>query len=225
MLQSRTLARESAFIKQTLFALALCGWLSVAAAQNSAYHRVQLEHGISLELPSHWKPLSADTRSNVRAAGQAMAEAAAAEGSEGKRTLLAVNAPPAPTGAIVRVSFSPKWDLTDADLAQLSASDLEDLGAYVRTEIEKVTAQARVKVVHQQLPRIERLAGRTALILEYERTSATQSGTWRVMQQRIAYRGGLLEFTVSHRRADEVIWRPIIERVRRSLRLDSSATR
>lgn len=208
-----------------LLAWALVACSFAAAAQDSVYQRIQLESGISLDLPSHWKPLSADTRRNLQAAGQAMVDAAGTESTVGKRSLLAVNAPPAPTGAMVRVSFSPKWELTDADLAQLSASDLEEIGAYFRTEIDKVTAQARVKVVHYQVPRIETLAGRTALIVEYERTSATQSGTWRVMQQRIAYRGGLLEFTVSHRRADEVIWRPIIEHVRRSLRLESTASR
>ena len=78
-----------------------------AFAQDSSFRRVQLAYGISLDVPSHWTVLSLENRKNLSAVGQSMAENAGIEGPSGrKESLLAMNATPNPTGAMIRVSVT-----------------------------------------------------------------------------------------------------------------------
>ena len=54
-------------------------------AKDTAFRRVQLAYGISLDVPSHWTLLSQDSRKNFHAAAQAVSENAGVEVSGGRK--------------------------------------------------------------------------------------------------------------------------------------------
>jgi len=113
----------AAFVALTLLA-------HPAFAQDTSFRSVQLAYGISLDVPSHWTVLSLENRKNIRAAGQAMTDNAGIEGPSGRKdTLLAMNATPNPTGAMIRVSVTSPPDYTQPDLAAATLADLKELGA------------------------------------------------------------------------------------------------
>lgn len=102
----------------TLVLLAFIANFTPSAFASDTYKQVQLSHGISLEIPGHWTVLPADVRKNLAASSQAIQDNAGIESAPGqKKGLLAVNATPTPTGAMIRVSVTEPADYSQADLA------------------------------------------------------------------------------------------------------------
>lgn len=62
-------ARLTAWSLMSLVAL-----VGPASAQPSSYRSVQLQHGIAIEVPEHWKVLSEASRQNLASAGEAIAQ-------------------------------------------------------------------------------------------------------------------------------------------------------
>jgi len=177
-----------------------------------------LAYGISIDVPSHWTVLSQDERRNLGAAGQAMADNAGIEASNhGKETLLAVNAVPSPTGAMIRVSVTSSMDYTQTDLAGASPGDLEAINAEWLSILKKIEASGSLKVVEVQPVRIEEFNKYRALVMPYVRASSYGPSPWQVTQYKIPVHDRLIEITLSHRQSDAMIWRPILEKVKRSV--------
>lgn len=190
-----------------------------AFAQDASVRRIQLSYGISLEIPSHWTVLSQDTRKNLGAAGSAMMDNAGIEGSSGKKqNLLAVNATPEPTGSMIRVSVTSPPDYAQADLAAATAADLKEVGPEMLKMFRQLEASGGPKIIEMQPVRIEKLNGQLVLVMPYVRASKFGPSPWQVTQYKIPVSNRLIEITLSHRQSDAIVWRPILERVRRSVR-------
>lgn len=197
-------------------ALALLG--DSAFTQDTTFRRAQLAYGISLDVPSHWVVLAQDVRKNLRAAGQAVTDNAGLRGSGGqKETLLAMNAPPDPTGAMIRVSVTSPPEFTQEDLAATTTKDLEVLGKQLLEVFRKAEASGGARIIDMQPARIERFDKRQALVMSYVRAGGGGSSPWRVTQYKIPVPNRLIELTLSHRQSDAGLWQPILERVRRSV--------
>jgi len=191
----------------------------LALAQDTAFRTVQLAYGISLDVPSHWAVLSLEDRKNIGAAGQAMAENVGIEGPSGrKESLLAMNATPSPTGAMIRVSVTSPPDLTQADLAAATPSDLQEIGTEMLGIFRQLETPGGLKIIKMQPVRIERINNYRALVISYIRAGATGPFPWQVTQYKIPVSNHLIEITLSHRKPDAVVWRPILERVKRSIK-------
>ena len=142
-----------------------------ASAQDTSFRSVQLAYGISLEIPSHWKVLSQETRQNLGAAGEAMTKNAGVEGPSGKKQgLLAVNATPDPTGSMIRVSVTMPPEYTQADLAAATAAELNQMRPELSAMFKKLEASGGPKILEMQTPRIERINNQLALVMSYTRT-------------------------------------------------------
>ncbi|MDP2757167.1 MAG: hypothetical protein Q8O45_06100 [Desulfurivibrionaceae bacterium] len=187
------------------------------AAQDTAYRRVLLVHNISIEIPSHWKILSQETRKNLGAVGEAITKNAGVDGPSGKKIgLLAVNATPDPTGAMIRVSVTSPPDYTQADLAAATPADLKDLGTEMQNMFRTLEASGGPKIIEVQPVRIEKLNNYRVLVMPYVRAGINGPSPWQVTQYKIPVSERLIEITLSHRQSDAVLWRPILERVKRS---------
>lgn len=191
-----------------------------APAQGAYFHRIQLMYGISLEVPSHWVVLSKATRKNIGAAGEAIMDNAGIVGRQGrqKKSLLAMNAVPNPTGAMIRVSVTSPPDYTQADLAAATIHDLKDIGVGLLSMFRKLEASGGPKVIEMQSVRIDRVNNFRALVMPYIRAGFNEASPWQVTQYKIPVSNKLIEITLSYRKSDSVVWRPILERVKRSLR-------
>ena len=190
-----------------------------AFAQDTSFRNIQLSYGISLDVPSHWTVLPKDNRKNLAAASQAMTDNAGIEGSSGrKESLLAMNAIPNPTGAIIRVSVTSPADYTQSDLGETTSTDLEE----IRTEMLKIFRELEPtggpKINEMQPVRIEKLNNHLVLVMPYIRAGVNNSSPWQVTQYKIPVHNHLIEITLSHRQSDDIVWRPILERVKRSVK-------
>ena len=187
-------------------------------AKDTAFRRVQLAYGISLDVPSHWTLLSQDSRKNFHAAAQAVSENAGVEVSGGrKESSLAMNATPNPTGAMMRVSVTSPPDYTQNDLASMTSENIKEMAVETLNVFRKLEASGGPKVFEMQPIRIEKIKKIHILVIPYVRASINSPSSWQVTQYKIPTSDKLIEITLSHRQSDAVVWRPILERVKRSV--------
>ena len=203
------------FLVPTLMLASL--FVGSASAQDTSFRRVQLVHDISLEIPSHWKVLSQETRQNLVAVGKETLKNADVEGPSGKKIkLLAVNATPDPTGAMISVSVISPPEYTQDDLAAATPADLKDIGNETQNMFRKLEVSGGPKIIEMQPVRIEKLNNYRVLVVPYVRTSKIGTSTWQVTQYKIPVSNRLVEITLSYRQSDAIVWQPILERVKRS---------
>ena len=97
-------------------------------SESSFFHKIKLIHGISIDVPTHWRILSQATRKNINTAGQSMIDNSSLERPSGrKETLLAMNALPRPAGAMIRISVTSPPDYTQDDLNNTTKSELKEI--------------------------------------------------------------------------------------------------
>lgn len=212
--------RKAAFCQVFVSALLLVACtITSASAQQTSFTRIQLPHGISIEVPSHWRVLPQDTRQNLAVASEALANNAGADRPQGKKaTLLSVNATPNPVGAMIRLSVTSPPDYTQGDLAGATSGDLKPIGDELLNQFKRLEAVGGPRIVEMQPVRVEKFNGRLALIMSYVREDAKGPSPWQVTQYKIPLSNMLLEITLSHRQADDIVWKPTLEKVRRSVR-------
>lgn len=188
-------------------------------AQDTLFRNIQLAHGISLDVPSHWSVLSLENRKNLEAAGQALADNAGIEGEDAvKEPLLAMNATPYPTGAMIRVSVTHFPSYTQSDLAAATSVDLEELRANTLKMFKQLESSGGPQIIEMQPMRIERINHYLVLVMPYVRAGVKGPYHWQVTQYKIPASNYLIEITLSYRQSDSIIWRPILERVKRSVK-------
>lgn len=189
-----------------------------AFAQDTSFRRVQLAYGISLDIPSHWTVLSQSTRRNIVAAREAVTDNAGIEGPSGrKEKLLAVNATPDPTGAMISVSVTSPPDFTQADLEAATPGDLKEIGTGLQSMLKKLEASGGPKIIEMQAVRIEKFNNYRVLVMPYVRAGIKEPSYWQVTQYQIPVSNRLIEIILSNRQSDAIVWRPILERVKRSV--------
>lgn len=211
----KTISMFSRHLLCALMIFSLCA--TVAYAQESPFKRLQLAHGISLEIPSHWKILSQDTRNNLEAAGAAMLSNSGLESSGRKQNLLAVNAIPEPTGAMIRVSVTSPPDYTQAELASTSPKELKEIERELVKLFKQMESSGGPKIIEMQTVRIVKVKEKYALVIPYVRSSLYGPSNWQVTQYKIPVSNKLIELTLSHRQSDSIVWKPILEKVLRSI--------
>ena len=190
-----------------------------ASAQDNLFHRVHLAYGISLDVPSHWTVLSRDDRKNNQAAAQAMIDNSGMEElSGGKEFLLGVNASPSPTGAMIRVSATP-IEFTQKDLEDVTTTDMKELGIQMLTLFKKLEASGGPKIIEMQPIRIDKIKNYRVLVIPYIRASVNGPSPWQVTQYQVPISNRFIQITLSHRKSDAVVWRPILEKIYRSIQL------
>ena len=105
-------------------------------AQTDDYKAHTLKHGIRIDVPSHWTVLESDVKKNINLTGRAIAGNSGVEEEESKKeTLIAVNATPSPTGAMLRVSVTTPAPFTQADFANFGVAELAAVRDVMREQI------------------------------------------------------------------------------------------
>lgn len=190
----------------------------VSYAQSVTFTRIKLEHGISIEIPSHWNVLGQDTRNNLRAAGEAMTKNSNLEVPGSKESLLVAKATPEPTGAIVRISVRSPSPFTGNNLANTSETDMKNVQSENLNTFRILEASGGPKILEMLPARVGRINKRPALIISYVRASPNETSPWLVAQHQIPVSSHMIEFTLSYRQSDAIVWKPIMEYIKNSLR-------
>jgi hypothetical protein len=219
LIKSLAMGMQSA-CKHMISCLLIASLFSVpVAAEDTKFRRVLLDYDISIEIPSHWKVISEETRKNLGVFGEAIRKNANIEGPGGNKiTLLAVNATPDPTGAMVRVSVTSRPDYTQADLITVTPDDLKSVEVELQNSSKKLEASGGPKIIEIQPVRIDKLNGYQALVMSYIRSGINEPSPWQVTQYKSPVSDRLVEITLSYRQSDGILWRPILEHVKRSLK-------
>ena len=207
-------------LKPLLLLLLLLPLLAApASAQETPLRRVELAHGISLEIPAQWSVQPQERRKALETTREALTGKAGIEKPRGKKEeLLAVNATPEPAGAMIRLNMSSPAGFTQADLAATGPEGLKALRAELLVTFQKLEAAGGPKILDVQTPRIERINDHLALCIPYLRAGTPGMPPWEVTQYKIPVAGRLIEFTLSHRQTETAEWKPSLEQVKRSLR-------
>lgn len=201
-----------AIVSLVLFAL------TASAAVADTYKRLQLDHRISIEVPSHWIRLSEVETENLNAAGLAALENSGVQPATGqKKTLLAMNAPPSPTGATIRLSVRSPPTYGQNDLAAATSSDLTELTSDFQKTIRTALKDTGIEVIKIQPIAVEMLKNRRALVMQYTRSQPNSSTRWEVTQYKIPTDRQLIELTLSYRQSEALLWKPILLKVKNSI--------
>lgn len=193
---------------------------SIGHARENAFRQIKLSHGISIDIPTHWTVLSIETRKNLAAASQAVMEKAELDdGAAKKEALLAVNATPSPTGAMVRVSATSPAEFTQAALAAVTPQELRDLDAEIAPLYRRLGAAGGPKIIELKPTGVAKVNGAHALVIIYTREGINGTSPWRVTQYKIPTPSHIIELTLSYRLSDAVVWRPILDHVLKSVRV------
>lgn len=188
-----------------------------ANAQND-YTTHRLSYGISIDVPSHWTILESDVRKNINLTGNAIAKDSGVEDEFAKETLIAANATPSPTGAMLRVSITKPSPFSQADIANPSQEELDAVKEVFRSQMKSAEAHGGLKLVRMNQVEVKDWNGKRAMVLSYTRKGVADDTDWNVVYYRVPMNYGLIEAMFSCRASDSMIWKPILERVRKSMK-------
>jgi hypothetical protein len=80
-----------------------------------------------------------------------------------------------------------------------------------------MSASGTVKLHKMSEPRIEKVAGKFALVIPYTRYTEFDPVLWVVEQVKIPFEDKTLSISISYRTSDASAMKPILERIKRTL--------
>lgn len=206
-------------IPLTSVVLALFCASTVAYSQQASFVRVRVTDGPTLEYPAHWKIADEATVQNRAHAAQAMAEAVGVDVSGvQKRNRVVIESTPFPKTAQIRASIVTPQEYSQDDLRVAKPQDLQAVKAEFESMFRKMSVSGTVKLDKIGEPRVERIVGRLALVIPYTRYTESDPTRWQVEQIKIPFENRLLSMTLSYDASDVATMKPILERVKRTLK-------
>lgn len=198
--------------------------VSSVIAQDSQFRRMSVGSRVSIEVPAHWHVRDIDERRNISAAGEVLTEGLGKKNEPNHVSALSVVSRPEPVGAIIRVSFIPIDDLSQASLVREIQSDragvLREIGSAFREDIDamrKGMEKQGMQILGQEKVSIDTIGGLTALTLTYRRTSAIGPSPFTVTQHHVPVGKEKVLITLSYRESDGRLFGLILDRVKRSV--------
>lgn len=198
--------------------------VSSVIAQESLFRRMSVGSRVSIEVPAHWHVRDIDERRNISAAGEVLTEGLGKKNEPNHVSALSVVSRPEPVGAIIRVSFIPIDDLSQASLVREIQSDrarvLREIGSAFREDIDalrKSMEKQGMQILGQEKVSIDTIGGLTALTLAYRRTSAIGTSPFTVTQYHVPVGKEKVLITLSYRESDGGLFGLILDRVKRSV--------
>jgi hypothetical protein len=193
-------------------------------AQESQFRRMSVGSRVNIEVPAHWHIRDLDERKNISAAGEVLTEGVGKKNEPNHVSALSVVSRPEPVGAIIRVSFIPIDDLSQASLVREIQSDraavLREVAGAFREDMEalrKVMGKQGMQILGQEKVGIDTIGGLTAFTLTYRRTSAVSPSPFTVTQYHVPIGKEKVLFSLSYRESDGRMFGLILDRVKRSI--------
>lgn len=197
---------------------------SVVFAQESQFRRVSVGGRVSIEVPAHWHVRDLDERKNIAAAGEVLTDGVGNKNQPMHVSALSVVSRPAPVGAIIRVSFVPTEEFSQASLLKEIQLDrtavLQEVTSAFKEEFDqlrKVMAKQGLSILGQEKVGIETIGGLTAFTFSYRRTSDNGQSPFTVIQYHVPVGKEKILITLSYRESDGRLFGLILDRVKRSV--------
>ncbi|PZR90886.1 MAG: hypothetical protein DI537_17575 [Stutzerimonas stutzeri] len=193
--------------------------VAARAESQSQFSRVEVRGLLSIEVPRHWDAKDADTRANLSASAEALSGIASHVSS------LAISSLPRPTAAIIRVSRTASDGLTQSGLRAAAANTaqfLRDAEAEMSESFAQMDANIKKlggALLQKPAVSLDTIDGRTAMVISYRRVDANGT-TFFVRQFHVPLTAEKALITISNREHDAILYKPILERVLRSIDFD-----
>lgn len=195
-----------------------------AHGQESNYRRIDVDHRLLIDVPTHWYEKSEAERRNIGAAGEAIAGTVGAADQSNYYSSLSVSSLPLPSAGIVRVSFVRIEELKQTDFMQAVNSDkdslLRDLDEFWKSECRALSRGLQVAgmvMLECKRAQVERVGNVTAMVFAYRRTSVGGEAPFLVTQYHIPLGKKKALVTLSYRESEAGLYRVIMDRVKRSI--------
>ena len=208
------------YLTRLLAATLFGSLLSTSAfSQHASFARVRVADGPTLEFPAHWVLMDEANVQNRVHSGQAIADAAGIDLSGfQKRSRVIIESLPRPNAAQIRASIVIPQEYTQQDLSKATPEELRGLKKMYETTFRKASASMTVKLHKMGEVRIDKIAGHIALVIPYITYSEESAEKWQFEQIKIPFENKLLSMTVSYRVGEHNTMKPILERVKQSLK-------
>ncbi len=201
-----------------LFVVAVAGFGLEVARAESAYVLMRMPHGVSVELPRNWHPLSSNQKTTINAVAQANAELAGESIDSELPTAANYYDEFGKTAALMNVRYYPDQTVTQAEIRAISVADVRDIDDMMRDLLRKSADVGGFKILEWRGTRVVKLATGVALLVEYKRSPIRQNGNFVVRLVRVMNGSRSFTLTVSYREDQDGWMQPITDRIIRTLR-------
>ncbi len=205
-------------------------WLtsvSEVLAQESQFRRISVGSRVTIEVPVHWHIRDLDERKNISAAGEVFTEGVSKKNEPNYVSALSVVSRPEPVGAIIRVSFIPIEDFSQAAVRQAIQTDrsgvLREIAGAFKEDMDalrKAMEKQGMQILGQEKVAIDTIGGLTAFTLMYRRTSAVGPTPFTVTQYHVPVGKEKVLISLSYRESDGRLFGLILDRVKRSITIN-----
>lgn len=188
------------------------------AEPTEGFERLDLLDGVQIDVPLQWERLPTELTSAIRTSAQALLSNAGVEaGPDNSRLIIAYNSRPTTTYASLRVKEVVPGSLTPEEL--LEASELEL--SFLAQELVHLMSGPMASQGQELQPGLtttrELVSGHPALVIRYRRMG--DSGIVAVEQIKIMTPGREVAVTLAYRESEKLLWVPVVENIRRSIRV------
>lgn len=192
------------------------------AMPDSHFVVASLPRGVRIEVPRDWGLLSEEQLRLIGTSVEASLDLTGlSSDSDGEVNLLTANTMSRSTYAAVRVdSLAPPTVSPDV-LSALSDADIKGLQPQMRSVLERGLTEHGLEIEHYFGTRREQISGYPALVTDYRRNGPHGPVIVRLVQLYTPTQE--VSVNLSYRESEKVLWMPVINKMYRSLDIDSGA--
>ena len=191
---------------------------SSTTSNSSVYRALEFDDGVSLELPSNWKLLSDSTRQTMDAARVARETAAIGEPQDSKLPFAAnLYGDGGHVLAMANLRFYSQMTMTQASVLALDGELLQAIDDLAREETENNMRRTGQEISWLGARRVA-IGDLVAIVCSYERKSADLLDHFCVRLVRFHDGPRSFTLTLSHRKSQTALLKPICDHIMRSLR-------
>jgi hypothetical protein len=182
----------------------------------SNFVEVRLPRGVALTLPAHWRIIGPNEEQMIQTSSEAALDVSGITLPSGNESvLIAANSMPLSTYAAVRVVSTTPSPIAPSLFSVVTPSLLREMGISMRDMTARILSTQGQALIEFLVPRIDRISGFPAVVTTYRRTGP--QGPVFVQVNVIYTTSQQLTVNLSYRESEAGLWKPVIEKVRRSI--------
>jgi hypothetical protein len=193
-----------------------------ALGQESSFITVKLPRSIQIQIPKGWWLIGEDLNRLIESSAEAVLDLSGLGAPEGKTTnLIAANSMPKTTYAAVRVDSTVPPSVMPNELNSANASDLKELGTEIHLFTKKMLPLQGQQLIDFYGTKLEKISGNPAIVSSYRRTGP--KGPVIVQTIKIYTTSQEIGINLSYRESELGIWKPIILKIKKSIKVGTRA--
>lgn len=201
------------------FLTALC---QGGAAAETSFVKVKLATGISLDLPRNWNLIQGELNKAIETSAQAVLDVSGFDTREKMDiNLIAANCNPATMYASVRLNVRRPALATPDDIRSFSTAEIKETEVGIKKGLTQMLPKQGFKLRDYISTTKEEIAGFPAIVALARRTDdAEGKETALVWVIQIFASGRTYRLNLAYRESEAAVWKPILERVKTSIRIE-----